>query len=375
MRALPYYQATKSDPAQAAVAVKPLTPDYSRRDRHRLNNFDLLRLLAAVAVIVSHSFALSGHLEPMVRGQTVGTVGVFVFFGISGFLITQSWNADPSLGRFFAKRALRIYPAYIVVVVAAAVVLGPLVSTLAPGQYFGNVSTWQYMLNNIAMQMQWSLPGVFANNIYPVAVNGSLWSLPYEIDCYLLIGLIGGCGLLRRGRSAASAWAAVMLIVILTPGHALLTFGFGDQWGVIFGFATGSVLSLLSDKIPNSYVAAIVLLAIWLWAPLGGSALTIAMAVSITYAVIVIAHRTPASLRKLTSRGDFSYGLYVWAFPVQQTIDHVCVDHFKAPISSLEMICVSVPVTFVFAVGSWFLVERRAMRLKPRRPQAALTSA
>lgn len=114
----------------------------------RANNYDFMRIVAALAVIVSHQFALFGLPEPLVlQYQTLGGFGVLVFFSISGYLVGNSWDADPSLWRFAAKRMLRIWPAYILVVLICIFVVGPLFTTDQLGDYFRNPVTWSYFKN------------------------------------------------------------------------------------------------------------------------------------------------------------------------------------------------------------------------------------
>src|SRR5438445_6117084 len=104
---------------------------------HRGNAFDLLRLMAALLVVFGHSWVLTGHedLLTFLGGINAGDLGVGVFFLLSGYLVSASWLADPSLKRFAARRALRIYPAYALVVAVLALVVGPLVTRLAPAAY------------------------------------------------------------------------------------------------------------------------------------------------------------------------------------------------------------------------------------------------
>ena len=106
----------------------------------RRNNFNALRLIAALMVLVSHCFALTNHTEPLgsISGETLGELGVSIFFAISGFLIARSWCDDPVIGRFLLKRALRLIPALVVAVLVTALVVGPLVTVLSPSGYFGS---------------------------------------------------------------------------------------------------------------------------------------------------------------------------------------------------------------------------------------------
>lgn len=173
----------------------------------RTNNFDALRLLAATVVVYGHAFPLTKTAQVVILGNSVESLAVKVFFVISGYLISESWLRDPQINRFLIRRALRIFPALIVVVLLSVLVLGPLATTLSIAGYFGNISVLMY-LKNIFLYPVYYLPGVFQSNPYPIAVNGSLWSLPVEFSMYLLTPLLllnvggGGPAVTRIGGDA-----------------------------------------------------------------------------------------------------------------------------------------------------------------------------
>jgi len=189
----------------------------------RHNNFDALRLLAALVVLVGHSWPLSGHgSAPTIAGVPVFTVAVWVFFSLSGFLVTTSWERDPSVGRFLARRAGRIFPALVVIVVVTVVAIGPAVSTMTHAGYWASPTTWIY-LSNITLVASYELPGVFEGLPRPV-VNGSLWTLGPEFCCYLVVMAVGLCA--RRLRPATKAVVyggagAVLATLSLLPLAAL----------------------------------------------------------------------------------------------------------------------------------------------------------
>ena len=174
--------------------------------RHK-NLFDLLRLVAATMVLWSHAYALTGNPSPGWFGNALGTLGVKIFFIISGLMITRSWLDDPRLWAFTMRRVLRIMPGLILVVVVCAFVMGPLVTTLPVGEYFRSYGT-RFYLWNILLFPIYNLPGVFAGNIYPIAVNGSLWSLPAEVCMYILTPLV-------LGRQPAMARAGIVIVAAL----------------------------------------------------------------------------------------------------------------------------------------------------------------
>src|SRR5271165_6680248 len=158
---------------------------------HRQNGFDLLRIIAATMVIYGHAFPLSGSVAPGILGNGAQSIGVKIFFIISGFLVTRSWLADPNLLRFAQRRAARIAPGLIVAVLFGTFVVGPLFTKISLAEYITSGTTWRYLANCVLYPV-YSLPGVFQGNPFPNAVNGSLWSLPVEVLMYVLTPTILG---------------------------------------------------------------------------------------------------------------------------------------------------------------------------------------
>ena len=322
---------------------------------HR-NCFNTLRLGAAVAVLVSHSFAVVARHEPSVGTNTVGRVAVLVFFVISGFLITQSWLREPRLGRYLLKRGLRIFPALVAVLGLTALVLGPIVTTLPGGSYLHSYGTWSYIFQNTAFRTVYELPGVFGGNAHPRAVNASLWTLPVEVHAYLMVAALGLLSVLRTRAAAVAAFVAVGLISFSAPHPTEAVLGAPD---LVRAFAAGALLFLWRDRIPwRAWIAASLVVAWLLLANSGriGQGLAIA---AVAYTTVLVAHHGPDILRRLTHRRDVSYGIYLWAFPVQQTTALVL-----RGITPLEMMAVALPITSVLALASWTVIERPALRLK-----------
>ena len=173
-------------------------------DRH--NNFNLLRILAAIAVLVSHAYPLTlgpDLREPLenVLGISLGTLAVLTFFAISGYFISQSFHKSRGLLDFVVARALRIYPGLIAVLLLTIFALGPVFTRMGIASYFSEAQTWLYFPKNLLLwPLQYALPGVFGDNPYPGAINGSLWTLVYEVACYAMVALVGLLGLSTNGR-------------------------------------------------------------------------------------------------------------------------------------------------------------------------------
>jgi peptidoglycan/LPS O-acetylase OafA/YrhL len=332
----------------------------------RNNNFDALRIAAAVAVILGHATDLRGHPEniAVVLGLPVSQLGVAVFFVISGYLITGSWERRPHLPRYLTSRVLRIIPGLALVTVVAAFVLGPLVTTLSPQAYFGSGETYAY-LRNAVLVPNYVLPGVFDTNPYPVAVNGSLWTLPAEFACYLVVPVLGW--LPKRLR--VPAWvlfglASVVLATVL-PLHfsGVRVESAAGMW--VF-FAGGALIRLMLGSRRIRMDIAVVILIVWL--VVVGIAPQIALYaawLALPYCLLAFGVQSTPGIRRASRFGDLSYGLYLWAFPVQQTLVH-----FWGVLPwGVDVVAVTL-VTAVFAYASWHLVERPCMDLAQKLPWA-----
>ena len=157
-------------------------------------NYNFIRFIAALMVIISHSFALSlgassqhyidSHHLNLININTWGFLAVAVFFFGSGFYIAKSCERNESFLVFLLKRLFKLLPMLILVVLISIFIIGPVFTTLPLKDYFSNILTWKYLLNGILI-LQHNLPGVFTNNVYMPTVNGALWTLPVEFLCYL----------------------------------------------------------------------------------------------------------------------------------------------------------------------------------------------
>jgi peptidoglycan/LPS O-acetylase OafA/YrhL len=328
------------------------------------NSFDLLRLCAAALVLYSHQHALLGLAEPELLGwSTFGGVGVSVFFFLSGFLVWSSWARDPDVKRFFVRRSLRIFPALWLVVLLTVLVLGPGFSKLAMADYFASIETWRYL--STALLVVWrGLPGVFADNPYSLAVNGSLWTLPVEFLCYVSVALVGSMSMVRRN------WA-----ITLSLGLTVLAAAFGPLllgnrfvphlemvvlfwWGVIYGFVRGRPES---EHKAWAIALGIIFLAFLL---LGAHGFERAGMLVLAAALVLAAQRVPWGAWVTDRLGDLSYGMYIFAFPVQQIVVELGRNRGWTFATHLSW---SFLVTSMLAYVSWHVLEERALMFKPKR--------
>ena len=181
------------------------------------NNFDFLRFLASSLVLFSHSFSLLNNInsEPLYYLSnglvTLGRVSVIVFFIVSGFLISASWESRRNFMSFITARILRIFPG-LAVMLGLTIFVGLFISTTGIDSYFCSAASY-FIRNLLLYKGQQELVGVFQNNPFGASVNGSLWTLRLEFTCYLMIALIGVFGFFQR----AVAW------LIWVGGVALLS--------------------------------------------------------------------------------------------------------------------------------------------------------
>lgn len=340
-------------------------------DHH--NNLTALRWFAACLVLYGHAFVFLGLPEPLfLQWVPMGPLGVYIFFAISGYLVAQSWTRDPHVLRFLAKRALRIFPGLAVCTFLSVLVLGPLLTTLDAGTYWRNEHTRGY-LTNMALYITYHLPGVFANNRLPHAVNGSLWSLPVEFFMYLMLALLG---LLAAAFKASSerlmAWAVgVMSVVFMqlaalwagTTSEALVMYRTDLRQVPMCGvyFLVGA--SLFCFKLNKYFTLSNALLALVLWLCLSVQPQWFAMAAWVVLPFVVLAFglaRQPWLVR-MHAR-DYSYGIYIYAFPVQQTL----VSYWPHMPLFAYLLSTFV-ITVALAALSWHFVEKPALKLKPFR--------
>lgn len=336
----------------------------------RDNNFDLLRLFAAWAVLVSHSYSLVGRDQPLHQlGTSLGNLGVLVFFAVSGLLIRRSWEHDPSPRDFWIKRALRLMPALALTAVLTAFVLGPLVSSRSPSSYFSSWETWLYPLKLVLMvPFGAQLPGVFDDTVYAGAVNGSLWSLPVEVFAYLMVFALGLAGLLAR------RWVVVAVAVASLVWAAWWATTMSEAVGsayVLSAFAVGAAAYTYRDKLVLSTPVALGLVVLCAATGFGPTPVRIVVwTVAAVYLSYWFAYAVPPVGRALTRFGDASYGVYIWAFPVQQTIVHLMGTDTRP----WTVIGIATPVVWLLAIASWRFVERPALRHKPK-PRTARTAS
>lgn len=334
---------------------------------HR-NNFGLLRLSFALCVLVSHSFELvdgNRSREPLTYlfgTISLGELGVAGFFIVSGYLIAQSLENSTSLRSYFWKRLLRIYPAFVVAFALCIFVVGPL-----SGADMNAVTAagWaKQFLEMLKLDMP-DLPGAFAGLHYP-ALNGSMWTIAYEFRCYLLLAVLGAVGLLRL------RWLLLSLTLIMLLFEAFHDFGDRAPLAYLIGlpkdalrltalFLAGSLFYSFRDSVAygTGRVASMVALAL-IVCLFNSTTATLALPVLGGYLIFWFAFLdgTPL-LNAINNRTDLSYGIYLYAWPVQSLLIK------SVPgITPWSVILLTTMATVCLALLSWHFIEAPSLKLK-----------
>lgn len=333
------------------------------------NSFGALRCLMASLVLISHSFLFTSGTsatEPMtaLTGWSLGEHAVQFFFLMSGLMVAQSLDRSRSAADFLLARALRIFPALIVCVVLTAFVLGPLVSDYSLAHYFKSKELPLYVLKTLGLVTGSApLPGVFSDVPLADHVNSSLWTLKYEAICYGVLALAGLAGLMRHQKSGAALITAGLLaltVFVSSPARPE-DYGFADniRYFVLF-FTPGVLAYLMRDKL---------VITGWLLLPAFGLLVMLfdtgfkelATALFEGYLALWLATKTLGPVRGFCNRADLSYGIYIFAAPIQQ----VAIASV-AGIGPFAVMAIGFTVAVPLAALSWALIERPAMKARPR---------
>lgn len=327
------------------------------------NNFDGLRLIAALMVMVSHQYVLLHRLEPSPLKDSIGLLAVLMFFVMSGYLVCESWYRDPHLTRFLARRLLRLWPALAVATLAIAAAAA-LLTTLPMRDYIGQ-QTRHFILANLRLRPTFELPGVFTTtppNASLSAVNGSWWSILLEAQCYLYLAMLGLLGLRRRWLSLLALSLAAAAYAKTLPGHSSATAYTNLTYFYVACFMSGVCARQFATEIHRHrrVLAAVLMVG-------AGAAAIMHWQRSLEWALLApltlwLGLRSTPLLRSAARFGDLSYGIYIYAFFVQQVSVHI----WPGPVGLLPTLAVSVVVTTAIAWLSWHGIEAPALRLKRR---------
>lgn len=348
--------------------MKRGAPTLESHLRGRDNNLNAIRMIAASMVLVSHAYPLTlgkAAIEPLQRvtGEPLGHYSVALFFGISGLLIARSFERRLSMVHFAVSRVMRLFPA-LFFVLSLTVAAGAVFTRLPTIDYIADPRTWSYVPSNLTLaKLQYSLPGVFEDNPFGTEINGSLWTLIFEVGCYVGVVALGLVGGLRKPSLALASMVAIILFHVGSPWlhdrmgselrpipHIVLQFA-----DLTYPFMLGTFAYVWRDRLRLSGWAALVL-----WLPVmfisPGALMESWIVLALIYSAFWVGFVPKGKLLAYNKLGDYSYGVYIYAFPVQQALVHVMPD-----MTTQANIAWAFPITLLGAVASWMLVERRAI--------------
>ena len=318
------------------------------------NNIDLLRLSGAVVVLFVHSFVLTGVPgdEPTAilfgHGTDLGTLVVGMFFVFSGFLVTRS-ALRLRFPDYARARVLRLYPALVMLLLLQTFALGAAMTTLPPRAYIADFETWRALLSGLLLSPPLGLPGLFPDTPVPFAVNGSLWTLRFEAAFWAMLAVLAPLGLLgRRGTLLLFALATAGVLPAAGQGLKAMTIA-----SYLADFLAGAALYAWRDAIPHRPALATLaafLLFVGCWTP----AAPLAICLTLPYCVMYLGLTRPV----LRLPDDISYGAYLYAFPIQQTLVAL-LDRSLGPWS---LTVFSLPPTIICGILSRRLIEHSTQR-------------
>ena len=328
------------------------------------NNLNIIRLLLALMVIFSHSFPLAlgygdGGNEPLKiwthRQESFGTVAVDMFFFISGFLVTASWLRSKSMQDYLMKRVLRIYPGFIVAMGFTSVLIWAFCPEFR-AQVVNSYDWLVLLLQDLLFLSKSSIvyQGIFSGNPFPGMANQSLWTIPNEFSCYLIVLAIGLFCLFKH------RLLIVVAVLFVYAHYSISLFGgvsLSEEY--FMSFLIGITAWLWRDKIPFSKLIACGCLIVLLVTSQFRPWLLVIIPIIGSYCVLCLAYGPKLLLSNWADKTDLSYGTYLYAFPIQQML---------AMSTSLRhpwiIFILATPATLLVAWLSWNLVEKRFLAMK-----------
>lgn len=324
------------------------------------NNFNLLRIVLSSLVIVYHSFALFGsgaYVDPVknyLHVVSTGGLSVKGFFFLSGMLVTNSLSKNSSPIHFLKSRAKRILPGYWFLIFISCFLIGPILSSLSVRDYLQSQGLWGYFFNNLSFNTSYFLPGVFEHSKY--AFNGSIWTIPMEVKCYVaLLALSIVC---RLTSNRISPFISIMIIAMpMTPFRDWLLSSNNDPAIYMLApcFSLGCLFALCKDySVPSPVIPALALIGCFFI----DDVMIKSYMVCFSFCVLILCIFSSRASLKLNVKNDPSYGMYLWGFPLQQMIATYITNNIF--IGCL----ISLAVAFMAGNLSWKFIEKPFMKSK-----------
>lgn len=321
------------------------------------NNFDFLRLLFAIFVVISHSFELLNRfdldwLTRLTNGQAkLSYLGVRGFFIISGFLIYGSVLRSKTFAEFYWKRILRLFPGLFVVLFITLLLLPFVYQGTVP--YLKNKEVWSYLPNNFFLfNVQGGIQGVFNNK----GINGSLWTIKYEFLMYVFLSVIF---FFKKHARVFVIFSYLYLVLCFVAGKSWLINIDGNYFNLAFYFIGGAICGIYKQEL-FKYKRVLMLSATFIFI----ISLYFSFFASIQFFVLplIVIPFGISSTRYINSIGaavgDLSYGIYLSGYPIQQSLIH----YFK--VTPYGLLIAALCLSAVYAYSSWHLIEKKALRLK-----------
>ena len=342
----------------------------------RFQHLATLRLILAVLVIISHAYPLTANPEPiaaMTHIVSAGALAVIMFFFISGFLVTMSWQKLQNPIAFTIHRVFRIWPALVIALLFSAGV-GVWVSSSPSSQAIE--SAWHYFWGNLPLiqGIHFQISGAFSEQPN-TSINGSLWTLEWEVFCYIALLALGMTGLLKHNPIAKLLAITIMAVIFITAQTQLSIFrNSADVAMMLFSFALGALSYSLFLEIGGRILWKLYFVLAVIFAMSGSIFLPLAYIFAAAGLVALISFDN--LLRPGDLKLDLSYGVYIFAFPVQQLVVHLNPD-----VTPWQNFFITLPIVLIMAYLSWTLVEKRFIgygktlgNLVKKSPQQADTS-
>lgn len=330
----------------------------------RENNFNIIRWIALLMVLYGHQFILLGQIPPSILGHPVHGLGVNILFALSGYLIYGSYKKSRDLKEYLKKRAIRIFPPLVFVTIVT-VFLCYFFTTADKAIYFkGSIS---YVIYNCLLNPRFGLPGVFEENYYPLAINGSLWTLPIEFACYLIVPVLY---MLCKKRPLKVLTTVVLFLggcmVYLSGGgnESKMLIIWGTDWigacRLIVYFLIGMGVAVWeAEKLFDLQIAMVLLAGL---ACARTELPSILMAFVVCYVVFSFAFTHNPRFVGFMEKLECSYGMYLWGFTIQQILIKILHFQIGYTFTVYKMLIMSSLVSFVFAACTYYLVERPISR-------------
>lgn len=324
------------------------------------NNLDVFRLIAAGMVIYGHAYAIAPQagqtdwIGRMLEYDYSGSLAVKIFFFLSGLVVTNSLLQKRNAVDFAISRFFRIWPGLLAVLVVSALLVVPFFSALSFSDYFSSSQPYRYILKNTFLQLDYDLPGAFLNSPHNHAVNGSLWTVPMEVGAYIGLLALFLLGVFRSPKLTVGVFLLLMMDP-LTGNRLLFTWkspSFHSDY-FIPCFAIGAMLAYFKEHIEIG--AGIVMGSILIYLLFQASSYKFYFFYMALFLSIVYLSGTPL-LRRLKLRSDYSFGVYLWGFPVQQILQQSMPEK-GTQFNQLA----SLVVALILGYLSWHLVEKRGI--------------